>query len=93
MKQVDKREKIEEALMKRALGYESKEIIEEYAQCEEGEKLTKRKITLKDVPPDLNAVKILIETIGGNGVQDVSSLTDAQLESEKIRLLNLLKEN
>ena len=92
MKPLEKRKKIEEALIKRALGYEAKEIIEEYAESDEGEKLTKRKVTVKDVPPDLNAVKILLEDINCGG-RDVRSMTDAELEAEKTRLLNLLKEN
>ena len=54
-------------------------------------KLTKRKKTKKDVPPDLKAVQLLLanEEEGGFG-----ELSDEDLETEKTRLLALLqKEN
>ncbi|MBE5753721.1 MAG: hypothetical protein E7340_00090 [Clostridiales bacterium] len=77
------------ALIKKALGYDYKEVVEEYVSGEEGEvKLAKKKVTKKNVPPDITAIKLLLEN-----QPNVSSMTDEQLELEKERLLNLLKNN
>lgn len=79
------------ALIKKALGYDATEVVEEYVSGEEGEiKLTKKKVTKKNVPPDITAIKMLMEEINENAV---TGLSDEQLESEKIRLLKLLKDS
>ncbi len=79
-------EKIADAVRRVALGFRIEEVTEEYG-VEDGElKLVKRKETRKDVPPDLKAVKILIEDT------DYSALSDDELEREKIRLLKRLEE-
>lgn len=55
---------------------------------EDGElKLVKRKVTKRDVPPDIKACKLLME---GGGEE---SMTDEQLNEEKEKILKLLKEN
>lgn len=80
--------KLEVALRKVALGYSLKEVTEEYS-VEDGEmKLTKRKETRKDVPPDLKAVKLLLE----GEEEPVSEWTDEELDKEKARLIALIKE-
>ena len=85
------KDKLKKALIKKAVGYSMDEVVEEYVCTEDGEiKLSKRKITKKNVPPDLTAVKILLEQLSEN--LDLSMLTDEQLEEEKQRLLKLLKE-
>ncbi len=79
---------IENALKKRAIGYETTEITEEYSSSEEGEiRMVKRKIVSKNVPPDVSAVKLLFENSSSD---DISTMTDDELEKEKIRLLNIL---
>ena len=79
-------QEIKEAIMKVALGYSLEEVTEEYG-VEDGElKLVKRKETKKDVPPDLKAVKLLMED------KDYSVLSDEELEAEKQKLLKRLKE-
>ncbi len=79
---------IEKALKKRAIGYETTEITEEYSSSDEGEiRMVKRKIVSKNVPPDVSAVKLLFENSSSD---DISSMTDEELENEKIRLLNIL---
>lgn len=80
---------LKDALIKKALGYDATEIIEEYVAGDEGEiKLSKRKVTKKNVPPDITAIKMLIEE-GGKSVKEMS---DEELNEEKQRLLNLLSE-
>ena len=83
------KEKIGEALLKVALGYQVAEVTEEYAEVDGKLKLTKRKRTKKDVPPDLKAVQILLAENGGKGLE---SMSDAELEEEKKRLLQMLSE-
>lgn len=84
---------IKKALKKRALGYDSTEVTEEYQEDGDGGvRLIKRKVVSKNVPPDVSAAKLLIELDGDSG--DLSKLTDEELESEKQRLIKLfLKEN
>lgn len=80
---------LKEALIKKALGYDATEIIEEYVAGDEGEiKLSKRKVTKKNVPPDITAIKMLIE----EGGKSVKVMSDEELNEEKQRLLNLLSE-
>ncbi len=80
--------KLEEALMKVALGYQLAEVTEEYSEVNGELKLTKRKKTKKDVPPDLKAVQLLL---GGDG-EEYATLSDEELEREKERLLKTLQE-
>ena len=87
----DKKNNVEAALLKRALGYDTKEIVEEF-QDEDGDvKLTKRKVTTKNVPPDISAVKMILDSVNEN-CKKVGEMTEEELKSEKERLLNLLKE-
>ncbi len=79
---------LKKALIKKALGYDYKEVVEEYTSDQEGEvKLVKKKITKKNVPPDITALKILIEN-----QTPISSMTDEELEEEKNRLIKALNE-
>ncbi len=74
------------ALLKKALGFKTKEIVEEYSTTDGEIVLTKKKVTQKTVPPDCMAIKMLMEEeVGGY-------LTDEELLEEKDRLLKLLKE-
>jgi hypothetical protein len=77
------------ALMKRAIGYTVSESVEEYSGEEDSFRLLKKKITKKDIPPDVSALKVLLEYGGG---KEISQMSDSELESEKLRLLKMLKE-
>ena len=80
---------IKDVLLKKALGYDTTEVVEEYVSGEEGEiKLTKKKVTKQNVPPDLSALKLLLDS------QNVSvqNMTDEELILERERLLKELKE-
>ena len=77
---------INSALLKKALGFDAKEIVEEYALNSEGEvKLSKKKVTTKCVPPDVSALKMIMELNA-----PLSAYTDEELEKEKERLLCIL---
>lgn len=79
-----------DALLKAALGCRIAEVTEEYAEVDGELKLLKRKKTKKDIPPDLKAVQLLLET---GTERDISALSDEELEEEKQRLLRLLYES
>lgn len=71
--------------MKCATGLCASETVEEFA-VEDGElKLVKKKVTRREIPPDIKAVKMLLESDG--------EPSDEELEAEKKKLLDLLKEN
>ena len=90
MEEKKKEEKIGEALLKVALGYQVAEVTEEYAEVDGKLKLTKRKKTKKDVPPDLKAVQLLLANEEEGSLGDLS---DEDLEAEKARLLTLLQKD
>ena len=84
----DQEEKIKKALYKKAHGYDSTETVEEYALFDDGVKLTKKKITKKNVPPDITALKILLD----GEIKPIADMTDEELENEKKRLMKILAE-
>ena len=84
-----KDEKIGEALLKVALGYQVSEVTEEYAEVDGELKLTKRKKTKKDIPPDLKAVQLLLSS---QQTEELSAWTDEELETERRKLLLELEE-
>ena len=78
---------INSALLKKALGFDAKEIVEEYATSDDGEvKLSKKKVTTKCVPPDVAALKMLLER-----TTPLSAYSDEELEAEKQRLLEIVR--
>ena len=78
---------VKAALVKKALGFDATEIVEEYISDEQGDiRLSRKKVTTKNVPPDVTALKMLLEDDG----TPVSQMTDDELEKEKTRLLELL---
>lgn len=79
-------EDVKNALKKCAVGFGTSEVVEEFS-VEDGElKLVKKKVTRRDVPPDIKAVKLLMDD--GN----VGEMTDEQLEEEKQNLKKLLED-
>ncbi len=85
----DKKSEIERALYKRAIGYDATETVEEFSDMDGEVKLVKKKVTVKNVPPDISAAKMLFDM---EGKDELSCLSDEELEKEKKRLLKLLKE-
>lgn len=81
-------EKLKQTLIKKATGYKVEESVCEYGMCEDEMKLVKKKVSTKYFPPDLSAINILLNENESN----YKELTDEQLEQEKLKILNLLKE-
>ena len=83
-RKIRKEEKVKSALIKCATGLSTSEVVEEFS-IEDGElKLVKKKVTKREIPPDIKAVKLLLEEHG--------EATDEELEQERQRLLNMLDE-
>lgn len=87
-KKVRDKDKLEQALLKKALGYDCTEVVEEYVTDEDGIKLSKKKVTKKNVPPDMTAIKMLL----AGEEKDTLTMTDEELEQEKLRLISILAE-
>lgn len=81
-------ENLQNALYKKALGFDTEEVVEEYQENDDEIVLVKRKVTRKNVPPDITAIKMLLD-----GKKSVSSLSDEELEKEKQRLLSILAQS
>ena len=77
--------KLEDALLKRALGYTAEEVVEEYGHTDEGFSLTKKKVTKKHVPPDLQAIRAYLEMEGGG--DEFAHMSEKELREERKRLL------
>lgn len=86
MKEISDNEKLKKALLKKALGYVTQETVSEFLDGDDGVKLIKKKVTRKSVPPDVTALKMILE----DGPTDIEKLSDEELEKEKLRLLELL---
>lgn len=91
---LDEEEKLKKALMKKALGYDTQEVVMEYALDENGQaRLTKKKVTKKHVSPDITAMRVLFEKFsGGDLAEQIRNMSDEELQAERARLLNILKE-
>ena len=87
----EKAGEIKRALLRKALGETLLETQEEYGIGDDGEEVLKRrKVTRKEIPPDLAAVKILLSE--GEEKEDFSSMTDAELAAYTKDLARLLRE-
>ena len=80
-------EGVKDAMLRRALGFEADEVVEEYAFQEGEAVLLKRKVTKKTEPPDVAAGKML-----SGGEKAPSALSPEALQAEKKRLLAMLRE-
>ena len=89
LKEIKNKEDIEEALIKKAVGYSIEEISEEYTVVDNEMVLSKRKKNIKDYPPDLSAIKLVLENM--DNLNDFSTFSTEELLKEKERLLKELK--
>lgn len=79
---------LEEVLYQKAMGYSVKETTEEFAMVEDELKLTKKKVNVKYYAPDLNALELMLNKKYSQ--QDVTKLSDEELEQEKQKLIKQL---
>lgn len=79
---------VREALRKKALGYSTSEIVEEWGMQDGSMQLVKRKVTTKDVPPDLSALKVYMED---EKESEYEAMSVEELMAERDKLLAQLK--
>lgn len=77
---------LKKALLKCATGLSASEVVEEFAAVGGELKLIKKKVTKRQIPPDIKAVKLLMD--GGDG-----EATDEELEEERKKLIDMLRES
>ncbi len=90
---MEEEEKIRKALLKKALGYRTNEVVEEYVLDEDGgQRLAKKKVTKKHVSPDISAMRVLLERYSSDMADEIRNMSDEELLKERSRLLKLIKE-
>ena len=77
--------------MKAAKGYKVSEVTVEYTEVNGKMQVTKKRETKKDVPGDMKALQLLLESERMDS-DNISSLSDEALERERLRLLEKLKQ-
>lgn len=87
---LQEKQQLRSSILKKALGYDVDEICEEYALDDDDLKLIKRKVNKKHIPPDYLAFKVLCEYFEDNN-QDLSNLSDKELDAKIDELITLLK--
>ena len=82
------------AVQKKATGYTTKEVVEEFAHDEKAGKdvLLKRKVSKFYVPADISAAKFLLEVDANNSQTDYSNLTDEEMDQVAIKLFKEYQE-
>ena len=84
----EKQKQLEDALIKKAVGYEVEEVVEEFAVNESDlPMLVKKKRSTKHFPPDVSAIKILLTYYGEKTFDELNGLTDEELLQERDKLL------
>ena len=77
-----------EKLIELVKHYNVKEVIEEYTEVDGDMKLLRQKVIIKNVPPDITAVKMIT-----NNTKEANKLRDGEFEEEKQKLLKILKDS
>ncbi len=90
MKDVDIKSKLNDALLKKAMGFCESDITEEYIVVENELVLSKKKVNKKTYAPDINAIQMCLQLL--KDVNDYSHLSIEELEIEKEKLLKLLND-
>ncbi|MBO5021962.1 MAG: hypothetical protein J6C53_00575 [Clostridia bacterium] len=85
-------DKIKQALLKKALGYQASDVVEEYSIDDTGKPvLSKKKITKKHYGADISAVKVLLERFYKTYDQQVLGMSDEALAEERLALLQQMQ--
>lgn len=83
------RKKLNDALYKKALGFTTQEVSEEYSVVDNELVLQKRKLNTKTYPPDLTALQMVLSEMQDEfcGEYDEFSLEELEAEREKLKKL------
>ena len=86
-------DRLKKALFRRALGYSVKEETVEFAKDDSGEEIiAKRKVSIKHIPPDLSALKILLNRFFPDEYKNIDEITEEDLAKERENIFEKLKE-
>lgn len=77
-----------DAVKKKATGYMTTENVDEYSLVDGELSIVKRKVTRKEVPPDIAAVKFLMDESG----DEYADMSEEELKEERDRLLGMLQD-
>ena len=88
MKKLDK--DIEKALIKKALGYTQEETVEEYSKVDNDIVLSKKKVTKKEVAPDMTAIKFLM-MVKDISDKEISKMSTKELLEEREKYRKILE--
>lgn len=84
---------IKKALLKKALGYDADDVVQEYTSVEGGDiVLAKKKVTTKHYAPDVSALKLLLDRYYKTYKEIVGEMSDETLEEERQKLEKLVEE-
>ena len=83
-------EDIDKILRKKASGYDTQEVVEEYDVVDGEVSLKKRRVTTKHVPPDVSSIKVIMGIDGESSEYD--DMSEEELVAEREKLLEELKE-
>lgn len=84
------KDEVIKSLLKKAKGYSYNEECSEFTYSDEGERLQKKKITTKIVPPDISALKSAIELLKEQD-KEIEKLTDEELNNQINEIIEKLK--
>lgn len=85
------KESFEELLYENAVGFKTEDVVEEYAVIEGELVLQKKKVNIKEHPPDLNLLKYLIEKQKDSDDYEYLSIEELEKKYEDL-CLQLKKE-
>lgn len=78
--------KVLKALSKKATGYQTQDVTEEFSSDGTTEVLTKRKVSKYYVPADISAAKLLLDICGSDQEKSYYGMSDEELDGEAVRL-------
>lgn len=84
------KENVNNALFKKAVGFEQEEIMEEYGIVDGELTLTKKKVTKKYSPPDVSAINKILE-ISENDENLIKTMSIEDLKKQKLVLMEELE--
>ena len=85
------RKKLNDALYKKALGFTTQEVSEEYSVVDNELVLQKRKLNTKTYPPDLTALQMVLSDMQDEFYGEYDKFTLEELDAEREKLKKLLE--
>lgn len=91
MLEKENKQQVTDALLKKAIGYNFEEVVEEFSFDEESGQMKKSKVKVnkKHSPPDMTAVKTLL-SLNENQITKYDTMTEDELLIERKKLLEEL---